>query len=431
MEKKKDKISHQVTNMSRNRQFIILSLFPAYFLLLGLLVDPLDQVVAGLYKIMTEPDLLITDYVALGGVGAALVNAGILTLICIGIIYSLKMEITGATVTSIFLMMGFSLFGKNIVNIWAILAGVWLYAMYHREHMSKYIYVGFYGTSLSPVITQIVQSGHLPPFWNVVAGIVICIAMGFVLPPLATHLYYTHKGYCLYNVGFAAGIIAAIAASLFKSYGIEFVTRNLWSTGNNTLFMEILIGFFLILMVIGLVNEHHIWEKYLDILKHPGMAGTDYIVEEGLGATLFNMGINGILATIFVVAVGSDLNGPTIGGIFTIVGFSATGKHIRNITPVVAGVWLASLTKMWNITDPGAILAALFSTTLAPIAGKFGILCGILAGFLHSSVAQSVGIICGGMNLYNNGFAGGIVSAFLVPVIHSIESRRARAKEII
>ena len=97
----------------------------------------------------------------------------------------------------------------------------------------------------------------------------------------------------------------------------------------------------------------------------------------------------------------------------------------------MAGVWLASLTKMWNITDPGAILAALFSTTLAPIAGKFGILCGILAGFLHSSVAQSVGVICGGMNLYNNGFAGGIVSAFLVPVIHSIESRRARAKEII
>ena len=32
------------------------------------------------------------------------------------------------------------------------------------------------------------------------------------------------------------------------------------------------------------------------------------------------------------------------------------------------------------------------------------------------------------MNLYNNGFAGGIVAIFMVPVIHSIEDRRARAR---
>ena len=74
------------------------------------------------------------------------------------------------------------------------------------------------------------------------------------------------------------------------------------------------------------------------------------------------------------------------------------------------------------------LLALLFSTTLAPIAGEFGILCGVLAGFLHASVALNVGIVYGGMNLYNNGFAGGIVAMFLVPVIQSIRDRRARAK---
>lgn len=74
------------------------------------------------------------------------------------------------------------------------------------------------------------------------------------------------------------------------------------------------------------------------------------------------------------------------------------------------------------------MLALLFSTTLAPIAGEFGILMGILAGFLHSSVALNVGIVYGGMNLYNNGFAGGIVAIFMVPVIHSVMDRRARAR---
>lgn len=71
---------------------------------------------------------------------------------------------------------------------------------------------------------------------------------------------------------------------------------------------------------------------------------------------------------------------------------------------------------------------ALHCPRSAPIAGEFGILCGVLAGFLHASVALNVGIVYGGMNLYNNGFAGGIVAMFLVPVIQSIRDRRARAK---
>ena len=74
------------------------------------------------------------------------------------------------------------------------------------------------------------------------------------------------------------------------------------------------------------------------------------------------------------------------------------------------------------------MLALLFSTTLAPVAGKFGVLVGLLAGYLHSSVALNVGLLYGGMNLYNNGFAGGIVAIFMVPVIQSVMDRRARAR---
>ena len=72
------------------------------------------------------------------------------------------------------------------------------------------------------------------------------------------------------------------------------------------------------------------------------------------------------------------------------------------------GVYLASFTKTWAINQPSPILALLFSTTLAPVAGRFGPVAGIIAGYLHSSVALNVGIVYGGMNLYNNGFAGGI-----------------------
>ena len=66
----------------------------------------------------------------------------------------------------------------------------------------------------------------------------------------------------------------------------------------------------------------------------------------------------------------------------------------------------------------------MFGTTLAPIAGRFGWHWGIVAGFLHSSAARSVGSVHGGLNLYNNGFAAGIVAAVLAAVILAIQTKR-------
>lgn len=414
--------------MTRKKKFLYLTLLPAYFLIAGLFLQPLPEIFRGLVTILKEPDFLITDYIAIGGRGAAFINAGLLTLVCIGILYFLKMEMDGHTITSIFLMMGFSLFGKNILNIWAILFGVWCYAKYHKVSVSKYIYVGFYGTCLSPIITQIMQLPGITPALKLVLSLMAGAVIGFVLPPLSTHVFYLHKGYSLYNVGFSSGIIATVIISVFKSFGLETESRLIWSTGNDRLFAILLFVFFLLMIALGRFHSPTAFSQLRDILKSTGLGGTDYVQKDGFSTVLVNMGINGIAATVFVLLVGGDLNGPTIGGIFTVVGFGATGKHVKNILPVMLGVWLASLTKTWNITDPSPIITLLFSTTLAPIAGEFGVIPGIIAGFLHSSVAMNVGIIYGGMNLYNNGFAGGIVAAFMAPIILSIEDRKARAK---
>ncbi|MGE4284849.1 MAG: DUF1576 domain-containing protein, partial [Clostridia bacterium] len=94
-------------------------------------------------------------------------------------------------------------------------------------------------------------------------------------------------------------------------------------------------------------------------------------------------------------------------------------KHAKNITPILLGVLAGSISKLWDISDPAIQLAALFGTTLAPISGEFGWKYGILAGFIHSSVVLNVGTIHEGLNLYNNGFAGGLVAAFLVPIIEA------------
>jgi hypothetical protein len=169
----------------------------------------------------------------------------------------------------------------------------------------------------------------------------------------------------------------------------------------------------------GFSIDRHSWDKLPTIISSSGKAPTDFIALVGFGPTLVNMGLCGLMGLIYILLVNADLNGPTIAGLFTIIGFGAFGKHPRNILPIMVGIFLGTLTRSVNANDAPLILAALFGTTLAPIAGEFGWFLGVLAGLIHSSAVLSVGIPKAGLNLYNNGFVAGILATVMVPVIKS------------
>ncbi len=406
-------------------RYLIMSMMPIYFMLIGFTKQKPKAIFDGILRIIEEPDLLITDYFVVGGVGASFMNAGILTLLCLIILYFTKATFDGYCIASMSLMFGFSLFGKNLFNIWSILLGYILYAKIHRIPIKQYIHLGFYGTSLSPIITHIMRIGGLPGIWQFSLALLTGLVIGYVLVPVSLNAKHAHKGYSLYNVGFSCGIIATVVVSLLKSYGVSMETRLIWDKTNNLFSITILTILYMAMIIPSLVfGKKEAIRKYLLLLKESGVGGVDFLSKYGDWPTLLNIGINGLFATWFVYLIGADLNGPSIGSMFCIIGFSATGKHIRNIAPIMLGVYLAGFFKVWNISDPGPTLALILSTTLAPIAGEFGVLWGILAGFIHSSVALNVGVIYHGTNLYNNGFAGGIVAIFLVPVIQAIRSRK-------
>lgn len=54
--------------LSRRTKFLILALVPVYFMTLGLFLQPLNEVLKGIITIIREPDFLITDYIAIGGI---------------------------------------------------------------------------------------------------------------------------------------------------------------------------------------------------------------------------------------------------------------------------------------------------------------------------------------------------------------------------
>ena len=410
--------------LSNNGQFLILAAYAFSLILFGFLVNSPQEIALGLQKIVTSPDTLITDYIGVGGLGATLVNSGTLTLIVTFIFYRLNLAPTGLMIACLFIISGCALFGKNLFNVWFIVAGVFLYGKYHQKSFKDLAYTAFFGTALAPVVTEIIFSTDSVVWIRVPLGIGISLAIGFILFPVSANLLKVHQGFSLYNMGFTAGIVGTVVVSLLNSYGIVPAPQMIWTRGNNLLLGSYLGLMFLSMLIVGIRLTNHPLEKIRRILASSGQLVTDFVVMEGFAASLINMGINGFIATFYILLVKGDLNGPTVGGILTIVGFSAFGKHPKNIIPILMGIYLGTLGKHWNANDPSLQLTALFGTTLAPIAGKYGWSWGIIAGFLHCSAAQSVGVLHGGLNLYNNGFAAGIVATTLVPIIQSFDKIR-------
>ena len=408
---------------SRERMLAIAALFPLAFIVAAFALDSPAALRDGLLAILRSRDTLTTDYMGLGGIGAALLNAGLLALLAIALYWRTGAAVGGAALACLWLVLGFGLFGKNLLNVWGIVAGVALYARFKGEPFAKHINTAFFGAALAPMFSEILFSSALPLSISLPLAVATTLALGFVLVPAAAHLFHAHEGHSLYNMGFVAGLLGTLTVAVYKSYGFVPEPVFIWSQGHNRLLGALLLAMFAAMAAIGFALDPQAWQRERRLWHRSGRAPTDFVALFGYGPALLNMALTGLMGTAYVLAVGSELNGPTIGAILCIVGFAAYGKHPANIVWIMLGVFLASITKDWNASAPSAVLAALFGTTLAPIAGRFGWHWGIAAGFVHSSVAQTVGQLHGGLVLYNNGFAAGLVAAILLPVILAL--RRA------
>ncbi len=396
---------------------IVILVYLLVLLFTGLLMQPFEQLISGLYKILTDPGLLITDYMVVGGIGPAFVNAATVGLIGYLILIINKVSFRGMAIASIFLMSGFAFMGKNILSIIPIIIGVYVYSKITGREFVVSIYPALFGTALAPIVTQ----GYFGFGWGLFESIIIGVLVGVVLPPLASHVLIFHEGYNLYNVGFASGIIGLIFFSILKGMGYESKSVLIWGTEFDGFLRPYLIILFISMIILGIILGKHRLKDYLKILKHPGIMVTDFTVIAGFGNSLINMGLVGLIGVLYITLVGGNFNGATICGILTMVGFAAFGKHPLNITPILIGVWLGTLFSNYEANQPGPLLSALFGTALAPIAGQFGPIVGIIAGILQLNVASNVGVVHGALNLYNNGFSAGFVAAFLVSIMKSIK----------
>jgi hypothetical protein len=395
----------------------------------GFSLNPPLEILAGLRNIIHMQDMLITDYCELSCVGATLVNSGICTIIGLLVVKFSNTPYNGYTIVKIGLLSGFAMFGKNFINILPIIFGGWLHARYVKKPFSNYATLTLLTTTLAPLVSYMVWGfEHASPALGILTG----ISIGFVIPALTTYTATIQHGMNLYNAGFACGLFAFLFVSVLTVFNFKPETVLIWATGLNHLFAPALFLLCTVLILLGLfgckVPVKTVLFEYRRLIATSGRVPCDYLVKFGIAPVLVNIGLTGMIGTAYILLIGGDLNGPTLGGILTIMGFAAIGKHPVNIIPIIAGIALGSYLHH-TPTHPSLQLAALFGTTLAPISGHFGWPYGILAGFLHSALVLQTGGVTGGVNLYNNGFTAGLIVIVLYPIISAVRKSHEPKKK--
>ena len=415
--------------LHKEQKLKILFVFPLTFMILGVLfsffkVQTNLTLSSGLKNILTSQSILITDFLSVGGIGSTFVNVSLISFYNLFLLKKYKLRINGLILAAFMTVMGFSFFGKNIFNIIPIYIGGYLYSHYKRIDFKDIIVSIMFATALAPVISSISFSTILPSKIAILIGISVGIFIGFIITPLASHMVKFYDGYNIYNLGFTAGILGTILTSTLRSLDIKIEYVNILYLENNIFLILTLALMFIYLICVGISINKNALSEYKYIFNYSGKVVTDYTYLMGYGVTFFNMGIMGLLSLSYVLLIGGVINGPVIAGIFTVVGFSAFGKHLKNCLPIILGVISTALFFGNDISSTSVIITVLFSTTLAPLAGVYGYKIGFIVGILHYILATNVGIIHGGVNLYNNGFAGGLVAGFLLPILDAFIKRR-------
>lgn len=426
--------NRKILDQYTRRVLAFMLAFPIVFLLAGIVISCTEagsvlegyrHIKAGLGSIFNSTSILITDFFAIAGVGPTLINASAIAFFNLFLLYLLKMPAGGLMIAAFFTVTGFSFFGKTAMNILPIYLGGYLYSKNQKIPFQNVFLVSMFATSLAPLVSFMANSGVITNHGVAqFIGLVLGTAIGFIVMPLSSTMLKFHDGFNLYNVGFTAGIIGTVLSSILRSFnmGVDPVLH--LSETNSAPIIVLLYASMIYLIGIALKINPKIHRTYRRIFVHKGRSITDFTVLRGYDCTFFNMGVMGIISITAVLLLGGVINGPIIAGIFTVVGFSAFGKHPVNALPVMFGVALAVIFYEFDMSSTPILMTMLFSTTLAPISGSYGPVMGMLAGMIHLAVVLNIGIIQGGINLYNNGFGGGLVAAMILPIITAVIKRK-------
>ncbi len=395
------------------------------FIVAGLIVGDISALPRGLWRIQICPAPLVTDYTMVGGLNAALVNAGLCGLLTYFLYKVSGFIASGGAFGAYFLSIGLGLFGKTVFSIIPFVLGGWLFALYKKEPFRRIILYPLQAAALSPVVT--VLTFYEGFSWGgLILGYIAAIIIGFVITPVSIHTRSMHRGFDLFNVGLAAGLIGMIFFAVYREaviapYGLSnsYLIVSVLGDSRPDFFYPFLGFLFAMISMSGLlISDEGIKEFWL-LRDHTGL-DIDFASEFGMPAVLMNMGFVGLMTLFYMILIGAPMNGATVGALISVLCWTGNGANTRNMLSIFVGYGLYSLITKVPLNSQYLCIAVCYATGLAPIAGRYGNIYGVLVGAIHAFIAGITPPMHGGFNLYNGGFTAGLVSLVMYPVIQTI-----------
>ena len=390
-------------------------------IILAFIFNTPKEIFVGYKNILLSSSILTTDYIAIGTLGGALVNAASILILNLVILRLLNLRMSGLIYAALYMILGFSFFGKNILNSLPIYIGIYLYAFLNKIPVKNLVISLLFSSGISPLVSYLIFGFDLAYYISIPLGIGAGIVAGLMVPAISSHTIKFHQGYNLFNVGFSLGIISLAFNGVLRAFNLRASEISILSNDHN-LFLYLFVAILaLVLLIAGIILNPKSFKMIPDLYKRSGRLVSDYIRDYRVSIVMINQASLLTFEILICLIFKIELNGAIFGTILAVSGFAGAGLHLKNTSFVMLGAILMCLITKTNITSTSIIIGILFSAGVAPIAGRYGIVAGIIAGMLHIAILPLCRSFQGGYDLYNNGFCAGFVACILIAIIEAFK----------
>lgn len=423
---------------------VLFGYFTAAFLIAALIMPDRAGMLTGLWKIISQPNKISTNYFALGGYSATFLNMGLVALLCLALYVLTDATLNNVSTLAFLLTLGFTSWGINVLNMWPSILGVVLYTLVKREKLGGNVNAMLFSTGIAPLITELMVRYPHPEavgfrLSGIALGIAVGLAIGFFLPAGLANSPKVHKGYSLYSAALPIGMAAFfLQAVLYKSMGVALPAAPAAETlkvASRLTVNVFCIAVFGILVLVALAmgcTPRDYWRLMVDREEASSFSST-----YGKPAFLMNVGVYGLFILGYYNLVGGSFNGVTLGIIFCMLACCNSGSHPGSVLPIMLGYLAASwifqaLSGVAGGTFAGAanaqaiMVGLCYANGLSPISRKYGWEYSFLAAMMHYTLVTSVPLLHGGYCLYNGGFTAAFVCLLLIPILERFTKTRAQ-----
>ena len=443
-----------------------LRLFFAYvsvaFVVAAFIMPDRVNAFTGLWRILTSPCKISTNYFALGGFAATFLNMGLVGLFCLALTYLPGCKPNNVTTLAFLLTVGFGSWGMNIFNMIPTILGVCLYALVKKEKLGSMANAMMFSTGIAPLISDLLlryPGTEVIGFNWLGLGIALFVGLiiGFFLPAGLAHAPACHKGYDHYSAALPVGLTAFFLRVVLYNVLLGWKIGNMadlkvlveskvdFFYGCNIFAIVLFASFIVFALLMGTKPK-----DYWNLMKDSGHS-VSFSSKYGTGAFLMNAGIFGLMIVAYfnfatlidpTARMSTAWTGMTFGIVFCMLSTCNSGSHPRNVLPIMVGYvvtsylfgWLASLLGVSSygltIGNQVVLIGMCYANGLSPISGKYGFVWGALAGGLHYLLVSAVPDLHGGFLLYNGGFTAALICMLFVPQLEKFlktkEERKAK-----